>query len=154
MSEKTRHYLAAFFGAAAVVSMLQTAPPAPAPTPDSNPPKIVLAGKFIGPTAAEDAACVAALCDEFARIVTADGERDTPRLKTGVQFDELRIAARENRTGGVSIGDRQPKARDEIRHFLEEALGISGGPVTPEQRAKWADAFMAISRAASRAAGK
>lgn len=154
MSEKTRHYLAAAFGAVAVISMLQPGAPTPAPTPDDTPPKIVLAGKFIGSTAAEDAACISALCDELARILEADGKRDAPRLKTGVQFDELRIAARECRTRGQSIGDRQPKARDEIRHFLEESLGISGGPVTPEQRAKWVDAFFAISRAASRAAGK
>lgn len=153
MSEKARHYAAAVLGAVAVLS-LATGSGAPKPAPDDAPAKIVLAGKFIGPTASADAAAVAALCDELARILQQDGAKKEPRLKTGIQFDDLRVAAREMRMQGESIGERQPKARDAICHFLNEAVGISGGPVSPEQRAKWVDAFFEISGAASRAAGK
>lgn len=153
MSAKTRHYLAAVFGAIAFVSLLTPSAPTPAPQP-GPPSAISLAGKFIGATAAEDAATIAALCDELARIIEADGTKEQPRLKTGIQFDELRVAAREGRTRGVSIGSRQPKARDAIEQFLNRAVGISGGPVDAAQRAKWVDAFFEISRAASRAAGQ
>lgn len=153
MNEKTRHYAAAALGAVAVLS-LTFGSRSPTPAPDDTPAKIVLAGKFIGPSASSDAAAVSALTDELARILQADGERPEPRLKTGVQFDDLRIAAREMRMKGESIGERQPKVRDAICHFLEEAVGISGGPVSPEQRAKWVDAFFEISKEASRAAGK
>jgi hypothetical protein len=154
VSEKARHYAAAALGVIAVLS-LASGPRAPAPTPDDSPARIVLAGKFVGPTAASDAARLSALTDELARVLQADGQREGgPRLKTGIQFDELRIAAREMRMRGESIGERQPKVRDEVCHFLNEAVGVSGGPVTPEQRAKWVDSFFEISREASRAAGK
>lgn len=151
MSPKTRHHLAALFGAVAFVSLLAPAkPPAPRPAP---PEAFSLSGKFIGATAAEDAAMLSALCDELARIIQADGQKESPRLKTGVQMDELRVAAREGRTRGISIGARQPKARDAIEQYLNDEVGVSGGPVSAEQRAKWVDAFFEISRAASRAAG-
>jgi hypothetical protein len=153
MSEKNRHYLAALFGAVAFISLLSPAR-SPAPKPD-DPSAFSLSGKFFGATASEDAAVIAALCDELARIIEADGKRDGgPRLKSGVQFDELRVAAREGRTRGVSIGARQPKARDAIEEYLNGAVGVSGGPVDAGQRAKWVDAFFVISGAASRAAGR
>lgn len=152
MSEKARHYGAAALAAIAVVMLAAPSAP-PKPKPDV-PTKLVLKGKFVGSTAAEDAASLAALTDELGRIIQDDGKREQPRLKTGVQFDELRVIARESRTRGVSIGQRQPKVRDEIRHFMEEALGISGGPVSAEQRAKWVDAMFEISKAAADAAGK
>jgi hypothetical protein len=151
MSPKTRHHLAALFGAVAFVSLMAPqAPPAPKPEP---PEAFSLTGKFVGATAAEDAAILAALCDELARIIEADGQRESPRLKSGVQMDELRVAAREGRTRGISIGARQPKARDAIEQYLNEAVGVSGGPVDAGQRAKWVDAFFEISRASSRASG-
>ena len=152
MSEQSRHYAAAAIAALALVMLAAPSAP-PAPQPDV-PTQIVLKGKFVGPSAAEDAASLSALTDELGRIIEEDGKREQPRLKTGIQFDELRVIARESRTRGVSIGQRQPKVRDEIRHFLDEAVGISGGPVSPEQRAKWVDAMFEISKAARDAAGK
>lgn len=152
MSDKVRHYLAAAFGAAAIVAAVVPSP-GPQPTPD-NPASLTLVGKFVGATAHDDAVSISVLTDELARIIQADGERKEPRLKTGIQFDELRVVARENRTRGVSIGERQPRVRDEIQHYMEETLGVSGGPVTPEQRDKWVNTLFDISREARRAAGK
>jgi hypothetical protein len=122
---------------------------APAPTPAPVPPDAFsLRGKFIGPTAAEDASTMAALCGELAECIDYDGKHDQ-RLKTGVAFDELRIAAREMRCRGESIGARQPAVRDAVHKFLDDAVGSSGGPVTPESRAAWVAALRDLSRAAA-----
>ena len=122
---------------------------APTPTPAPAPPDaFTLRGKFIGPTAAADAATLSALCDELASCIAYDGLHDQ-RLKTGVAFDELRIAAREMRCRGESIGARQPHVREAVHKFLDDAVGSSGGPVTPESRAAWVSALRDLSRAAS-----
>jgi hypothetical protein len=119
--------------------------PGPAPAP---PDAFSLRGKFIGPTAAEDASTMAALCGELAECIDYDGKHDQ-RLKTGVAFDDLRIAAREMRCKGESIGARQPQVRDAVHKFLDDAVGSSGGPVTPESRAAWVSALRDLSRAAA-----
>ena len=122
---------------------------APTPTPAPVPPDAFsLRGKFIGPTAAEDASTMSALCGELAECIDYDGKHDQ-RLKTGVAFDELRIAAREMRCKGESIGARQPQVRDAVHKFLDDAVGSSGGPVTPESRAAWVSALRDLSRAAA-----
>ena len=122
---------------------------APTPTPAPVPPDAFsLRGKFIGPTAAEDASTMSALCGELAECIDYDGKHDQ-RLKTGVAFDELRIAAREMRCRGESIGARQPAVRDAVHKFLDDAVGSSGGPVTPESRAAWVAALRDLSRAAA-----
>jgi hypothetical protein len=122
---------------------------APSPTPAPAPPDaFTLRGKFIGPTAAEDASTMSALCGELAECIDYDGKHDQ-RLKTGVAFDELRIAAREMRCKGESIGARQPQVRDAVHRFLDDAVGSSGGPVTPESRAAWVSALRDLSRAAA-----
>jgi hypothetical protein len=123
--------------------------PAPTPQPVPVPPDaFTLRGKFIGPTAAEDAATMSALCGELASCIEYDGQHDQ-RLKTGVAFDELRIAAREMRCKGESIGARQPQVRDAVHKFLDDSVGSSGGPVTPESRAAWVSALRDLSRAAA-----
>jgi hypothetical protein len=119
------------------------------PTPQPVPPDaFTLRGKFIGVTAAEDASTMSALCGELAECIDYDGKHDQ-RLKTGVAFDELRVAAREMRCRGESIGARQPAVRDAVHKFLDDAVGSSGGPVTPESRAAWVSALRDLSRAAA-----
>jgi len=59
---------------------------------------------------------------------------------------------REFRCRGISIGDRQPVARDVIAKYLEDAVGTDGGPLTPEQRSAWVAAYRDIGRAATDAA--
>jgi len=138
---------AALLVAAAIAFMPQKSTPTPTPIP--VPPDVfTLRGKFIGPSAASDAATFSALCDELASCIEYDGQHDQ-RLKTGVAFDELRIAAREMRCRGESIGARQPQVRDSVHQFLDNAVGSSGGPVTPESRAAWVSALRDLARAAA-----
>ena len=122
---------------------------APAPSPAPVPPDaFTLRGKFIGERAASDAIIISELCASLADCIEYDGQHDQ-RLKTGVAFDDLRIAAREMRCKGESIGARQPQVRDAVHKFLDDAVGSSGGPVTPESRAAWVSALRDLSRAAA-----
>jgi hypothetical protein len=122
---------------------------APTPTPAPAPPDaFTLRGKFVGERAASDAIIMSELCASLADCIEYDGQHDQ-RLKTGIAFDDLRIAAREMRCKGESIGARQPQVRDAVHKFLDDAVGSSGGPVTPESRAAWVSALRDLSRAAA-----
>ena len=124
----------------------QPAPPAPAPVVGLD-----LRGRFVGPEAAADAGTTAALLEELADAIAFDGSQAEPRLKSGASFDDLRRAARELRTRGVSLGARQPAVRDAIKAFLDAQVGTDGGPVDAGQRAKWVAAFRAVAQAAGEA---
>lgn len=123
--------------------------PAPGPAPAPAGP-LDLRGLFTGPTGAEDAALIAALTGELADEIDWDGRQESPRWRTGVAVDELRQAARELRCRGVSIGARQPAARDAIARHLDAAVGNSGGPIDDKARAAWVVALREISEAAAR----
>jgi hypothetical protein len=125
-------------------------PPAPAPGP-APVVGLDLRGKFVGTDAAVDAASVAALLEELAGQIEWDGQQSEPRLRTGAAFDDLRRAARELRTRGVSLGARQPAVRDEIKRYLDAEAGTEGGPVDAASRAKWVRAYRAVSQAAAEA---
>ena len=143
-----KHVAAIALVAAAVIAFAPSRQ-APTPTPAPVPPDaFTLRGKFIGERAASDASVMSALCAELADCIEYDGQHDQ-RLKTGVAFDDLRIAARELRCKGESIGARQPQVRDAVHKFLDDAVGSSGGPVTPETRAAWVEALRDLSRAAA-----
>jgi len=110
----------------------------------------VLAGKFAGPTAANDAAITARMFSELADELEYDASRtDGPHLTTGVAFDDLRTRAFDMRCKGQKVGDRQPRARDAIKAYMTAKVGVSGGPVGPEQRAEWVKALREIGRAAA-----
>jgi hypothetical protein len=142
-------YVAAISLLIAAVIAFAPSRPAPAPGPAPSPPDaFTLRGKFIGASAAADASTMAALCAELADCIEYDGNHDQ-RLKTGVAFDDLRVAAREMRCKGESIGARQPQVRDAVHRFLDDAVGSSGGPVTPESRAAWVSALRDLARAAA-----
>jgi hypothetical protein len=143
-----KHVAAIALVAAAVIAFAphrQAPTPTPAPVP---PDAFTLRGKFIGERAASDAVIMSALCNELAECIEYDGKHDQ-RLKTGVAFDDLRVAAREMRCRGESIGARQPQVRDAVHKFLDDAVGSSGGPVTPESRAAWVSALRDLARAAA-----
>ena len=143
----TRYFVAAMLVLIALLAMTVDGMPGPQPPPDPE-GRLQLRGMFVGPTAGDDAITIACLCAELADVIAWDGKLDKPRLATGVSFDDLRIAAREARMRGVSIGERQPHVRDAIHDFLDEQVGTSGGPVDDEQRRAWVTAYREIARAA------
>jgi hypothetical protein len=102
---------------------------------------------FSGPTAAEDRVLMGHLCASLADAIEHDGQRHEPRVRSGVQVEELRTIAREGRTAGVSIGDRQPAARQAIGDYLDREAGKSGGPLDADSRAKWVRAFRGVAAA-------
>ena len=143
-----KHVAALALVVAAAIAFMPSKP-APTPNPVPVPPDaFTLKGKFIGERAASDAIIMSELCASLADCIEYDGQHDQ-RLKTGVAFDDLRIAAREMRCKGESIGARQPQVRDAVHKFLDDSVGSSGGPVTPESRAAWVAALRDLSRAAA-----
>jgi hypothetical protein len=143
---------AALIAAAALVWSNQTGAPSPNPAP--APAALDLRGKFVGPTAAVDAATVAALLDELAAEIEYDGTKDEGArlIKTGAAVDDLRIRARELRCRGESLGAKHPLVRDAIKDFLDHAAGTAGGPLSPAQRAAWVAAYREIAKAAAKVA--
>lgn len=145
-----KHVVGAALVAAAAVAWMAGRPAAPGPQPSPPPaPRLDLRGTFVGPEAATDAATVSALLDELASEIEWDGKQPEPLIRTGVAIDDLRQRARELRCRGVSIGDRNPRARDAIRDYLDKNAGRGGGPLTLEQRAAWVNAFRDLARAAA-----
>jgi len=143
-----RHVIATVMLFAGVVMGLANRDASPTPVPVNG--DISLAGKFAGPTAANDAAITAGMFNELADELEYDGMRaGGPHLTTGVAFDDLRTRAFELRCRGQKIGDRQPRARDAIKAYMTAKVGVSGGPVGPEQRAEWVKALREIGRAAA-----
>jgi hypothetical protein len=150
MSATTRYAVAAGLVLLALVSWAGSSSPDPGPGP--APRELELRGKFVGPTAAADAAGLAALCAAVADCLEADGQLPTPHLTTATAFDQLRTRARELTLRGQSLGDRHPRAREAIGAYLEGKLGTAGGPVTAETRAAWIAAYRALAEAAAEAA--
>lgn len=128
----------------------QSVVPAPTPPPPAPAGALDLRGLFAGEHGAEDAAVVAALTAELADEIEWDGQQAEPLWATGVAIDDLRRRARELRCRGVSIGQRQPAARDAIARHLEQAVGTAGGPIDAAQRAAWVKAMREIAEAATR----
>lgn len=136
--------------AAAAIWFFQGRGGVPAPAPIET--EIPLRGKFVGPTAAEDAISLAAMCDEIAWQIEWDGMQEAPLFKTGVSLDALRIRTRTLLMKGESFWDRQPQACEVIGVYLVDKLGISGGQLSPSQRVAWVAAYREIARAAEDAA--
>ncbi len=148
-----RHYAGIALVAAAVAYGLgPSASPAPGPTPAPDAGPLLLAGMFAGPTASEDAALVGAMCAEIADEIEFSAGHPDGYLSTGIAVDELRKRTRILRCRGISIGDRQPAARDAMAKYLESTVGTDGGPLTAEQRSAWVTAYRDLGRAATDAA--
>jgi hypothetical protein len=90
----------------------------------------------------------------LADAVAWDGKQAAPRLTTAAEFDDLRKNARDFRMEGVTLGAKQPIAKDRIAAFLDSTVGTDGGPVDAAERMNWVRAFQDISKAAARAAGR
>lgn len=141
---------AALIGASLAWSVLPALDASPTPAPLNT--EVPLRGLFVGPSAGDDALKLAALCEEVASEIEWDGMQDEPVLETGVHMDLLRVRARNLFLRGESIGERQPRVAQAVGDYLTVKLGVSGGPVTPEQRAKWVSAYRELARAAEDAA--
>ncbi len=148
---KIKYAVAACLLGFALIMAYKSLPVSEAPEPKPA-GELNLRGKFVGETAASDCVSFGELCKQLADIIEWDGQNDR-RLKTGAAFDDLRRTAREFRFDGVSIGARQPQARDAIAEFMTEKLGESGGPASDEQRQKWVETFRAIHAACNDALG-
>jgi hypothetical protein len=146
------HYAALALGVAALVSLANrsTGKPEPAPAPP-QPTTLDLRGTFVGPDAAADAATTAALCHELAAEIEWDATQPNPLITTGVAFDELRTRSRLLLCRGVSLGEKHPRARAAIEAYLNANAGTSGGPLTPEAKAKWVSAYREVGEAAEAA---
>jgi hypothetical protein len=136
-------------GVAVICAAWPYAAPSPAPLPESP---LDLRGTFVGADAAVDAATTAALLGELADAIEFDGTKAEPRLRTGAAFDDLRTTARDLRCRGQTLGAKQPRVREAIKHYLEERVGTSGGPVDADGRATWVRAFREVAAAAEAAA--
>jgi hypothetical protein len=147
----SRHLAAAALVAAAAWSYVASSPATPAPSPAPDPAALTLRGKFVGPDAARDAALVAALCTELANEIEWDASQPEPLIRTGVAFDELRVRSRVLLCRGESLGAKHPLARQAIEDYLNTVAGTAGGPLTPEQKAKWISAYREVARAAEAA---
>lgn len=135
----------------AAVLLLPSWHSGPEPQPEPDIP-FSLRGEFTGASASADAAIVGALLTELADEIEYDGKQPEPSIRTGLQIDQLRKAARLLRCRGESIGDRQVRARDKIASYLDEHVGNDGGPLTEQSRGAWVSAFRECGRAASDAA--
>lgn len=141
--------LAALLAGAVLAAVVEFSPRQPAPAPDSA--ALNLRGKFIGSQAAEDAAAFAGLCRGLAEALAADGGKAAPRIGTGVQLEDLRVAAAEGRFLPRSLSREQPHATAAAGRYLDEAAGTSGGPLDATTRARWVEAFRALAAAAEEA---
>jgi hypothetical protein len=141
----TRQTIAAALLAAAGVAWFASQPPAPGPDAPPAPAGLVLS--WSGPTADIDRATMGHLCAGLADALDDDGRRAEPRVRSGTQLEELRVAARDLRMRGESIGDRQPAARQAIGDYLDQQAGKSGGPLDAESRRRWVAAFRGVAAA-------
>jgi hypothetical protein len=107
-----------------------------------------LRGKWIGPAAADDAAAFAGLCRGIADALEADGSRQQPRITSGVQVEDVRVAAAEGRFLPRRLTQEQPHAVAAAGKFLDEVGGTSGGPLDATARARWVQAYRQLATAA------
>ena len=140
-----RFAIAAALAVAAAVAWLASRPAAPVPDAPSPPAGLVLS--WSGPTADADRATMGGLCAGLADAIEHDGGLASPRIISGTQVEELRVAAREGRMRGESIGARQPAARQAIGDYLDREAGKSGGPLDADARRRWVAAFRGVAAA-------
>ena len=124
------------------------------PVPPDDAPDLVAAFRQTDNPleAKEDALTLAALCRSIADTIEYDGHLDEPRLRTGQQLDRLRRWTREYALRGESLGRKYPELPPRLKSYLDKKLGTDAGPLTPDQRKKWVDAFRKIAEAAEYAA--
>ena len=134
MSREKIIIASALLAGAAIAAFVEYGPRNSTPTPEGE---FSLRGKWIGPQAAQDAAAFAGLCRGTADALEVDGAKSQPRISTGVQMEDVRIAAAEGRFLPRKLTQDQPHAVAAAGRYLDEHAGTSGGPLDAESRAKW-----------------
>jgi hypothetical protein len=137
--------VAALAGGAVLAAYVEYGPRNSTPAPGGE---FSLRGKWIGANAAEDAAAVAGLCRGIADALEADGSRQQPRIISGVQVEDVRVAAAEGRFLPRRLTQEQPHAVAAAGKFLDDVAGTSGGPLDAAARAKWVQAYRQLATAA------
>ena len=143
---KTRIVIIVGLGFLWLLSQTKQQEPTPAPRPAGE---LNLTGAFVGETAADDAAVVAAMCGEIADCIEWDSMTAEPVLNTAAAIDQLRRRTREFRCRGRCLGEQHPDLARRVGEYLDAKLGVAGGPVTPEQKATWIKCYREIERAAA-----
>lgn len=145
MSRQKIAIVAVILAIAAAAAAMEFAPRQAAPAPDAT---NTLRGKWIGPHAAEDAAAFAGLCRGTADALENDGTKQQPRITTGVQMEDIRIAAAEGRFLPRRLTQEQPHAVAVAGRYLDEHAGTSGGPLDGESRGRWVKALRELAKLA------
>lgn len=139
--------------------LFSQSPDAPGPTPTPTPAPVVdlLAAFRANPSteqARKHASDFGELCKSLADGVEYDGRKPEPRIKTGVQMDDLRITTREQQMQGWSFSSIYPQLGPTIDGYMQEHVGTNGGPLDSAQRARWVAAFRGLSDSAFYAASQ
>lgn len=145
MSRQKLILVAALAVGAIVAAAVEFAPRQAPPPPAGG---LSLKGKWIGADAARDAAAFSGLCRGLADALEADGGKPQPRISTGVQMEDVRIAAAEGRFLPRALTREQPHAVAAAGRYLDDVVGTSGGPLDATVRAKWVSAFRSLAEAA------
>jgi len=150
MTDRQRYIaVAALAGGVVLAACVENWPrPAHRPTPAAG---LDLRGKFIGPSAPDDAAAFAGLCRGVAEALDKDGAAAAPRITTAAQLEDVRISTSEGMFLPESFTRNQPHVSAAAGRFLDQAVGTSGGPIDAAARAKWSAALRELAQAAEEA---
>lgn len=102
--------------------------------------------------ASQDARQFAALCRSLADTIEFDGSQQSPRIRTGVQLDDLRRWARHLLLDGRTFSETYPTLAVAVGEFLDSKVGTSGGVLSAEHRARYVAAFRSLARSSEAAA--
>lgn len=125
---------------------------APMPKPPGPDMVAVFAKNDNRAEAKQHAHIMATIMGSLADFIEYDGQRKEPRITTGVQIDDVRLALRENRMKGWSFSTKYPDLGSAVESLMNEEVGTSGGVLTDTQRKKWVDALRKLSKCCEYAA--
>ena len=150
MTDRQKYIAVAVLAGGAVLAACVENWPRPThrPTPAAG---LDLRGKFIGPSAPDDAAAFAGLCRGVAEALDKDGAAAAPRITTAAQLEDVRISTSEGMFLPNSFTRDQPHVSAAAGRFLDQAVGTSGGPIDAAARAKWSTALRELAQAAEEA---
>lgn len=119
-------------------------PDVPGPAPDG--PDMVSVFRVNSDTAAakRHARSMATILFSLSEMLEFDGKRQPPRITSGVQVDDVRLALREWRMKGWSFAKDYPSMVQVFNSYLTQEVGTSGGALDVAQRGKWVRALKTL----------